>query len=427
MPATPPPSIATAGLDPTFGGGGLTVTDMGGTDDAARGLVVDEEGTITVVGEARPNSGSLRGFALSRYLPDGSLDAGFGSGGKAYTAFGDFQGSGAQAVVRQSDGKLVVVGLGRNPEVFHDTFAVARYADDGTLDGTFGDAGQVLMAIDAQTGAGRNDVAHAVAIDENDRILVAGETGSLFKDFAVARYLPDGRLDPDFGDGGIVVTDLGGDDRANAIFVQRDGAILVAGSGWRVAGAEDFALVRYLSDGTPDSAFGDGGIVTTDFRGGSDRGQGLAVRPDGEILLGGVIQLSGGCSPSTCERYGFGLAQYLQDGSLDAAGFGDAGLVQPDFLTSSGGYALVLLDDGSVALAGPIGNEDFGLVFVNRDGGPIAVDGGEGVRIDFSGQSDRAFGVARGTNGTIVIAGDAASSDGSFDFGVARFRVPGSP
>ena len=402
---------------------------MGGTDDHAHGVVVTPDGLTIVVGEARPDENSLVNFALARYLPNGALDASFGDGGKVYTSFSDFNSSAALAATLQSDGKLVVVGLAPNPEAHHETFAIARYNRDGSLDTTFGDGGGVLTAIWPEIGAGPEDRANAVTVDPQGRILVAGETGSFLFDFAVARYLPDGSLDADFGDGGVVQTDLGGDDRANSIAVQPDGAILVAGSGWltggdQASGAEEFALVRYLEDGSFDFGFGDGGVVVTDFRGGDDRAMKMLVRPDGRIALAGVIQLSGGCSPNTCERYGFGMAQYLPDGTLDSS-FGSEGKIEPDFIVSSGAYSAVLMPDGVIALVGHIGNEDFGLAFVNTAGGPINfADGGEAARIDFTGGSDRAFAAALGPGNSVVLAGDASTPDGSFDFGVARYVAP---
>ena len=226
---------------------------------------------------------SLGGFAAVRYLAGGGLDPSFGGGGTVFTAFSDTFGSGANAVAPQPDGKLVLAGFARHPERAHDGFAVVRYLQDGRLDPTFAGSGGVITAVDPQSGAGHNDIGRAVAVDPQGRILVAGETGGAFKDLALVRYLADGSLDPAFGDGGGVVTDLGGDDRAQALALQPDGKILVAGSGGRTSN-EDFVLVRYLPDGRLDPSFGQGGHVTTDFRGGADRGQGLALRRRGQFL-----------------------------------------------------------------------------------------------------------------------------------------------
>ena len=424
-PMTQPPGEpgTPGGIDTTFGDGGQVMFDMGGTDDHAYAVAVTADGSTIVAGEARADDNSLVTFALAKLTPVGSLDASFGDGGKVYTPFDAFSSSGALAVAVQSDGKIVAAGHAANPEAHHQTFALARYNVDGSLDSTFGNGGLVLTAIWPETGAGPEDRANDVAIDGQGRIVVAGETGNFFYDFAVARYLPDGSLDESFGDGGVVTTDLGGDDRANSVAVDADGSILLGGTGGTSAGT-DFVLVRYLDDGTPDAAFGP---AMTDFRGGDDVAHRVLVRPDGTLVLVGTNQLSGGCSPATCERYGFGMAQYDSGGALDG-GFGTGGKIEPDFIVSSGAYDAVLMADGTVALVGHIGNEDFGLAFADPLGAPILIENGsEAARIDFQGGSDRAFGAALGPNNTVVLAGDASAPDGSFDWGVARYTAPTAP
>jgi len=409
------------------------MTDMGGgSDDGGRAVAVQADGKTVVAGGARADENHLVTFALVRYLPGGRLDPGFGVGGKVFTPFDEFNGSGALAVVVQTDGKIVAAGHAANPEAHHDTFALARYNEDGTLDDTFGNGGLVLTAIYGQAGAGPEDRANALAIDSQGRIVVAGESGSFFYDMAVARYNADGTLDDTFGDGGKLVKDLGGDDRAYSVAIQPDGKILIGGTAWQTdaegnTSAGEFTVVRLLDDGTPDSGFGTDGAVLTDFRGGDDVARSVLLRPDGRIAVAGTIQLSGGCSPNTCERYGFGMAQYTADGKLDNS-FGEDGKIEPDFLVSSGAYGAVLLSDGVVGLVGHIGNEDFGLAFVDPSGGPINFpDGSEAIRIDFLAGSDRAFGAALGPNNSVVLAGDASTTDGAFDFGVARYLAPTAP
>lgn len=412
---------AGAAPDPSFGQGGQVTTQLGGSDDEARALTILPDGRAVQVGEARPDAGSLRGFAAVRYLAGGGLDPSFGGGGTVFTAFSDTFGSGANAVAPQPDGKLVLAGFARHPERAHDGFAVVRYLQDGRLDPTFAGSGGVITAVDPQSGAGHNDIGRAVAVDPQGRILVAGETGGAFKDLALVRYLADGSLDPAFGDGGGVVTDLGGDDRAQALALQPDGKILVAGSGGRTSN-EDFVLVRYLPDGRLDPSFGQGGHVTTDFRGGADRGQGLALRPDGKIVVGGVLQLSGGCEPrATCERYGLALAQYSSAGQLDP-GFGQGGKVALDLITSSGGYGLARLSDGHLALVGHVGNEDFAVALLREDGRPEASFGEDGVaRVSFGPGTDRASAVGALPDGGFLVGGSATTPRGAA-FALARFR-----
>jgi uncharacterized delta-60 repeat protein len=258
------------------------------------------------------------------------------------------------------------------------------------------------------------------------RILVAGESGGIFKDLVLVRYLPDGQLDREFGEGGGVVLDLGGDDVARALLVQPDGKILVGGSGGR--GQEDFVLLRCLPDGRLDEGFGQGGVVTTDFRGGADRGQALALLPDGRIVLGGVAQLSGGCSPRACERYGFALAQYTAAGQLDA-GFGDGGKALPDFLSSAGAYGLARLPGGSLVLGGHIGNEEFALALFRADGRLDESFGDAGLlRTRFGTGAARAAAIVGTADGGLFAGGVSGGLGGESldaDFALARYRFGG--
>jgi uncharacterized delta-60 repeat protein len=126
-------------------------------------------------------------------------------------------------------------------------------AKDGTLDPTFGDAGLVTTDF----GYSNPDVDPAVAaIQADGKIVAAGYTNaSGGYDFALARYNPDGTLDPTFGTAGLVTTDFGGTgDTAYAVAIQADGKI-VAG-GWAIGDEYhlDFALARYEIAQTPDQA-----------------------------------------------------------------------------------------------------------------------------------------------------------------------------
>src|SRR5437870_3563768 len=159
-------------------------------------------------------------FAHSVDAGPGDLDPSFGAGGQVLTDFGG--GDGARALALQADGRIVVAGRSC-PSTWR--FALARHDADGTLDPSFGGGGRVLTNF-----AGR-DEASALALQSDGKIVVAGFSGAGGRqDFAVARYNPDGSLDPSFGSGGRVLTDFGGDDEASALALQSDGKIVVAGS-----------------------------------------------------------------------------------------------------------------------------------------------------------------------------------------------------
>jgi uncharacterized delta-60 repeat protein len=133
-----------------------------------------------------------------------------------------------------------------------DAFALARYNPDGSLDKTFGTGGLVMTGINELAGV------NAVAVQEDGKIVVAGSSGGVQGFFTLARYNPDGRLDKTFGAGGPV---FGTSGSANALALQGDGKIVAAGSTENTT----FALVRYNPDGILDGTFGTGGTVTTAF------------------------------------------------------------------------------------------------------------------------------------------------------------------
>ena len=256
--------------DPAFGNGGTVTTAFTGSSAAGSAITIQSDGKIIVAGNSS-------GFALARYNPDGSLDTGFGSSGTVTITLGSGSFSGAYDMALQSDGKIVVAGT-------HSlNFALARFNRDGSLDRTFGRDGTLI------TDFGGNDWCTGLAIQADGKLVAAGDTENGW-DFALARYDPDGSLDPAFGMGGMVTTDLGSPVRGGDVAIQPGGKILIAGFVWPPLGegGGDFALVRYQPDGAPDETFGSGGIVATDFAGGQDVGRAIALQPIGKIVVAGT-------------------------------------------------------------------------------------------------------------------------------------------
>jgi uncharacterized delta-60 repeat protein len=143
-------------------------------------------------------------------------------------------------VSTQSDGRIVVSGSSHNGT--NDDFALARYNPDGALDPAFGSGGKLTTAV-----GGGADVAYDLAIRSDGRIVAAGysHNGSNF-DFAVARYTSSGSPDTSFdGDGSATTDFFGGDDLGYAAAIQTDGQIIVAGKAFSSASGFDFALARY--------------------------------------------------------------------------------------------------------------------------------------------------------------------------------------
>ncbi|MBI3300769.1 MAG: hypothetical protein HYZ72_01625 [Deltaproteobacteria bacterium] len=309
----------------------------------------------------------------------------------------------------QSNGKIVVVGS--SDALGTSDFALARYNADGSLDATFGVNGLQI------TNFGNLEVANAVAIQSDGKIVVAGWTNVFGTfDFALARYNADGSLDATFDGDGKKITSFGGDDRANAVAIQKsDGRIVVAG--WtNVFGTFDFALARYNANGSLDVTFDGDGKKISGF-GGDDRANAVAIqKSDGRIVVAGWTNVFGTAD--------FALARYNVDGSLDAT-FD----VNGEKITGFGGderaNAVVVQSNGKIVAAGwtdVLGTFDFALARYNADGSLDATFDGDGKKITSFGSDDRARAMAIQSNGRIVVAG-WTNVFGTFDFALARFLV----
>jgi uncharacterized delta-60 repeat protein len=330
----------------------------------------------------------------------GDLDPTFGSGGKVTTSIGS-QLSGASAVVVQPDRKIVVGGAQGPPTYDAWGFGLARFNRDGTLDETFGSSGKVTMPF------GTSGEIEGLALQPDHKIVAAGWTFTApGEDFALARFNPDGSLDPSFGDGGKVTTDFTTIDEVHAIVVQPDGKIVVAGQV-----LANYALARYRPDGSLDPSFGSGGKVLSSIQG--DQGplggaSALVLQRDGKLVAVGGVYLD--------SKHQFGAVRFNTDGSLDTT-FGSDGIAHA--VVGSGPWnhpnAVSLQADGKIVAAGfgedTNGANDWGLARWNRDGTLDQSFGQGGVVVTKS--ASFAAAVAVQPNGKIVTAGDSYSPDGS--------------
>lgn len=270
--------VADGTPDTSFSSDGRYTLDFGGNEDICAAVAVQADGRIVVAGSTQDDT--RLNFALARFHPSGTLDTTFGTGGRQQVQFDVFGGafSEARALAIQPNGRLVVAGYMGVTGVTRQ-MAVARLLADGSYDTSFNDIGrQRVQGIgDEATDYSR---AHAVALDGSGRILLAGQAAKytndiLEQDFAAARLLPDGSLDPTFGENGhtTVAFDFGGAagsnlDIANALRWMPDGRIVLAGE-VDVSATDtpnlDMAFVRLLADGSPDASFGTDGRTLVAF------------------------------------------------------------------------------------------------------------------------------------------------------------------
>lgn len=319
-------------LDATFGSNGIVRTAFSGGSAMANAVAVQPDGKIVAAGIMFESSGSLGDFGLARYRTDGSLDPSFGSGGMVRTDVGGHDGIRALAI--QPDGRLVVAGYMHSYGTMTFAATVARYNPDGSLDTRFNSDGTFLAS-----GAVLLNEASALGLQRDGKIVIAGNG------FNVVRLNRDGTPDTGFGAGGKVTADLSAESaEADALVIQPDGKILAAGMASKSNVSGGFALARYLSNGRPDSRFGTGGTVYMERVGGIKLGQvlGLALR-NGQILAAGWV--SNGASMD------LGVAAYRRDGTLDTR-FGTGGVVTGDFTTGAGKAQAIAVIRGGLVMAG---------------------------------------------------------------------------
>ena len=404
-------------LDPSFGGGAGYVTTAFSninSSQTARQVLVQPSGDIVVAGQATipittttkhgTTTTSTNAFGVVEYNPDGSLNTAFGSGGIVPQLFagssgGLLQGAALEPMGTTGDSKILLAGS----DYGQYGMALMRLNANGTLDTTFGNNGQVVTPIPESSSNLSGEHAQGVAVTSSGQIVVAGADNST-STVLLARYNANGTLDTTFGKGGIVTTAfppsaLG---FGLAMTLQPDGKIVVVGSDQNAG-----LVLRYNANGSLDTTFGNGGIVTTALNVGaspSTRYNAVAVYPntgtanDGKIIVAGSLWNTPG-APQNEKRY---LAvRYNPDGSLDSSFGGGAGyevINDPKYAyPMEMPQAIAIEPDGKPILAGN----------AQPGGGPTY---SQVVRLNADGSLDTTF----GSGGFVVTTiGTAASTGGT--------------
>lgn len=406
----------------TFSATGKITTELGGLADDAQALKFQPDGKFVTAG-----TGGGLNFSVARYNADGSLDNSFHGNGKVITVIATDVESRVFDLAIQADGKILVAGVLYNGNGFNLDFALVRYNPDGSLDNGFGSNGIVITDF----SGGREDQIQSVLLQPDGRIVVAGWSfNGTDYDFVLARYMPNGNLDPGFGNAGKVVTDFAGrDDKAYAVALQSDGKIVVGGESDNGTN-NDFALARYTSVGLLDTGFDGDGLVVTDMNG-QDHLTSILIQADGNIVAAGAEDASlftAGRTTGDAPNGNLALARYTPNGSLDNR-FGQNGKVSTDL----GSYADVATDvtlqsDGKLVVAGQNGdNGDFTVLrYLNNGNLDPTFFGTESRSIDFNNRPDFPHAIEISSE-NIYVAGRTSGAAGD-DFALARINAStGSP
>jgi uncharacterized delta-60 repeat protein len=469
-------------LDTGFSGDGKLVEGES-SSDIFYGVAIQPDGKIIAVGQRFSDVGNQ--FSIRRYLLNGDIDLSFYGSTFAST---NYPNGIARAILLLPNGKILVTGESNG------NFMTIRLNADGTLDNTF--SGDGMVATDL---AGSTDFAKAMALQNDGKTVVTG--GSMVSGkytIGMARYNPDGSPDNNFGIGGVLFTPVGtGNDVANAVAIQDDGRIVVAGTTHidaysyevvemdgthhiiNVPANDDIMVARFFSNGFLDNTFsGDGHTNVSFIEGRSEEGNAMILQNDGKILVAGKTENGSNDDFAFCRLHGYyrfeslanrlytsfgayddrafdiaidaqrrmniagfshnglrkviALARYLKDGRLDTS-FGNNGKMT----YYTGGYdavayAMAIQPDGKILLAGTISNadpndNDYFAMRLLTDGSPDNTFDGDGiVKISLVG-TDECNSIALQPNGKIVLCGNVTNSaDASKSVALVRLNANGT-
>ncbi|MEZ5427666.1 MAG: hypothetical protein R2747_15465 [Pyrinomonadaceae bacterium] len=477
-------------LDTSFDGDGKVSTAVGDPsvnsgDDVVKTIALQTDGKI-IVGGFSPFVNTARDFSLVRYNPDGSLDASFDGDGILHTSFNNsMQDEFLQSIALDASGRIVAAGYAVTG-VGEESFALARYNPDGSLDASFDGDGKLVIKTRENTVEEANDL----VLQPDGKILVAGFSGRNAQDFTLVRFDPDGTLDPSFGTGGAVYTRVS--EEFDAVFTSvtlaPNGDIFAGGYAQNSPGADSFAFARYDSHGLPFPDFGVFGYVTNDFQiaaNTSYEARSVALQPDGKFLAAGNYLTNTDATNGILARYdingsldrnfnnqagfivinsptansreltavavqadgkilalgnyegdtdaGIFVSRFNENGTNDTQ-FGNNGQVLISVLSGGGiGQDIKVLPDGKIVIAGATLNiftqlVKFAVFKLNTDGSRDSGFGSNGIAsTSFSSSNDVALSLSIQTDGKIVATGASNFNEGgNSQVALARFNTSGS-
>jgi uncharacterized delta-60 repeat protein len=323
--------------DPSFGSGGITITDLG-SDAYASAMTLTADGHILIAGV----SSSM--MTVEQYRADGSLDTSFGTGGVAQVAFPGFPLSEASAVQALSDGTILLTGsVNVGYPSYTGSLAMARLTAGGLLDTRFGTDGLVTTSI-----SGTSLVSLGSTVTPEGKIVLVGwswPTGGSTSTL-IAQYLASGSVDPSFSGGKPKVVDLARrrGDSATSVTITSGGAILALSEVSTRSSGTDIGLISLQPNGSFTTSFRSGGTVVSDPNFYSDRSRALLLQGDGKILVAGSEQ-----EPD--------VVRFTASGALDPT-FGSGGVAMAFVPSGYGQFnGLAARPDGSVIAAGGTSGE----------------------------------------------------------------------
>ena len=396
-------------LDPSFGNNGIVLTEISPNNNYGEAVAVQADGKIVVAGYA--GAPATYRMAVARYNTDGSLDNSFGSNGTL-----NFQVGAAKSYVTamkiQADGKIVLAGY--TWDNVSGDMALVRLNQDGSFDNSFGNNGITII------DAGGNEIAEAMTILDDGKILLAGNNDD---SFSIARFNTDGSLDSSFGANGwsIIMFDQGGS-FVKDLAMQDDGKVLLAGFLFNATNfIYEMAAARINVDGSSDNSFGTNGKVHFNIGNGNDFAEGIAVQADGKIVLGGHKWIA-----NAQQRHDFAAVRLNTNGEFDTS-YGNGGVATAQIVDGANYTRQMLLQpDNKAVLVGFTvlnGVYDIAMVRFDTDGNLDSTFGTDGmVSTDIDTREDYANAITLQADDKILLTGYSYTPAGDASIFVARYN-----
>ena len=399
------------GLDVTFNGTGKVVYDKDNMD-VYGDVKVQPDGRIVAVGTSYDimYAGTIE---VTRYMPDGTFDPSFGTGG--HFTYNPNIETGAYKCLIRDDGKILVAGY--TTDYANYWMVLIQLDANGNPDPTFGNNGIVQQDISAG-----EEILYALALQPDGKILAAGYAQNTdYRNVPVLlRFSDAGILDTSFGTNGVAeVAVTESDNDFSAVTVQSDGKIVAAGHISNGMSWFSLLIARFDTNGMADPSYGTAGVVNMNLNNVDDEFYDIQLTDTDEALLTGFTVTQG-------DLFYHMLLMKFDINGQPVADFGTGGVVTAGEVPYSFGDAMTLQTDGKILVAGSTGdlapsNNDWALWRFNKDGSPDADFGTNGVvTTDFFGNPDEALGIALYED-KIIVAGKTRNADSKLDFAVARY------
>jgi uncharacterized delta-60 repeat protein len=398
-------------LDLTFNGTGKVIYDKDNMD-LYQDVKVQPDGRIVAVGTSYDvmYAGTIE---VTRYMPDGTFDPSFGTGG--HFNYNPNIETGAYKCLIKDDGKILVAGY--TTDYANYWLVLIQLDTSGNPDPAFGNNGVVLT--DISSG---EELLYALALQPDGKILAAGYAQNAdYRNVPVLlRFSDTGVLDTSFGTSGVAeVAVTESDNDFSAVAVQSDGKIVAAGHISNGMSWFSLLIARFDTNGIADPSYGTAGVVNISLNNVDDEFYDMQLTDTDEALLTGF-------TVTQVDLFYYMLLMKFDINGQPVAGFGTGGVVTAGDVPYSFGDAMALQTDGKILVTGSTGdlapsNNDWALWRFNKDGSPDTDFGTNGaVTTDFFGNPDEALGIALYED-KIIVAGKTRNADIKLDFAVARY------